>query len=149
MQDIKKAVQAPAEEMPALDDFDVAEPLEPPVSAQRYPDRAAPLFVKIDKYKELIDLIHEMKVFNSSLKEMFVVMNEADNVKNDALKIMRATVGRLDRTLAAIDAELVMPEGVDLEESYTESEVKYIESSLSDLQRQLAVLRKDIQEMKE
>jgi cob(I)alamin adenosyltransferase len=134
------------EEVPR--DMELEEVLPEP--APRRGKESAPLFVKVSRYKELIDSINDMKTFNASLKQMFLVINEADNVRNDALKIMRATVNRLDKTLAEIDSELVRPEGIDLEKvSYSESEVRYIEKSLSQLQRQLAVLRKDIHDLKE
>jgi len=149
MQEIKKALEEPsAPKEEAIDELEILDLPEEPVS--RPARESAPLFVKISKYKEIIDLIYEMKTFNASLKQMFVVMNEADSVRGDVLKIMRATVNRLDKALAEIDAEFVRPEGIDLEKvTYAESEVRYVEKSLTELQRQLAVLKKDLQELKE
>lgn len=137
-QDIKRAVEEPAtlEEIEQL--------------PQEEEQRDAPLFVKVDKYKDLIDLIREMKEFASGLKQTFAVINEAEALRNDALKIMRTTVQRLDKALNEMDTELVRPRGIDLDRTYSGgTEMRYIESSLTDLQRQLSVLRKDLQELGE
>ncbi len=133
------------EEMEEFGSMNIEEPAAPSRDVLE-----SPLFVKVGKYKEILDLIQEMKTFNSSLKQIFAVINEAENVRNDALRIMRATVSRLDKALAQIDSEFARPRGIDLEKfAYAESEVKYVEKSLTDLQNQLSTLRKDLQELKE
>lgn len=150
--EIKRAVEeAPAKESePTIHDFEV-EDLPPDLpGGVRYdaPD-TAPLFVKLDRYKDLLDRIQEMKAFNAGLKQTFAVVHEAEAVRMDALKIMRATVQRMDKTLAEIDTSMVRPRGIDLDKAYPDTETRYIESSLTELQRQLATLRRDLQELKE
>ncbi|MBI2578614.1 MAG: hypothetical protein HYW26_02795 [Candidatus Aenigmarchaeota archaeon] len=151
-EEIKRAVEEPVSSEPTLQDLEI-EDLPPEMRYDKNyaePRDSAPLFVKVEKYKELIGLIQEMRAFTNGLKQTFSVIHESDALRNDAVKIMRTTVQRLDKTLAEIDSELVRPRGIDMEKPpYAGSEMKYIEGSLSELQRHLAVLRKDLQEMKE
>ena len=109
----------------------------------------APLFVKVDKYKETLASLQEMKVFVSGIKQLFNIMHDIDTIRVDALKIMKATTMRLERNLLELDGELLRPKGFDLAElEHGEVEIHNIEDSLSDLQKQLSGLRKELQEWK-
>lgn len=106
---------------------------------------SAPLFVKVDRYRELITAVQEMKLFAASARDVFSTLHEIEAVRADALNILRAMVQRLEKTVLDLDAELVRPKGVSLSSaSYAGAEVEHIESSLSDLQKQLADLRHEL-----
>ncbi len=108
---------------------------------------AAPLFVKVEKYQTVLSSISEMRSFVSNMKQLFNVLYELETVRNDSLKIMRANVQRLEKSLLEIDSELLRPKGLDMP-PYTEGEVHHIEDSLGELQRQLSDLRRELQELK-
>ena len=109
----------------------------------------APLFVKVDKYKETLTTIQEMKIFVSGIKQLFTILHELETVRTDAVKIMRATIQRLERNLLEMDTELLRPKGFELSElRHEDLEVHNIEDSLGDLQKQLASLRKELQDLK-
>src|SRR5262245_59124567 len=59
---------------------------------------SAPLFVKVDKYQELITTIHELKLFLASTKQLFTLVNEIESVRSDAHNVLRATVQRLEKS---------------------------------------------------
>ena len=109
---------------------------------------SAPLFVKVEKYQNVLGSINEMRTFVSSMKQLFNVLYELETVRNDSLKIMRVNVQRLEKSLLEIDSELLRPKGIDLQIPYTECDVHHIENSLGELQRQLADLRRELQELK-
>ncbi len=130
IREIKEAIQ---------DDY--SEPVMPPSSS-------APLFVKVDKYREVLTSIQEMKIFLSGLKQIFSVMNEIETMRTDSINILRATMQRLEKTVVEIDTELLRPRGVDMSSlTAGEGEMRHIESSLDDLQKQLHHLKKDLQQM--
>lgn len=110
-------------------------------------EMAAPLFVKIDKYRDVLQSVNEMKLFVSGTKKIFGVLQELEDIRNDSLKIMRATVQRLEKTLTEIDTELLRPRGVNMDISPV-GEMAHIEESLNDLQKQLVGMKKDLQELK-
>ena len=110
-------------------------------------ETGAPLFVKVDKYRDIIKSVQEMKLFVASTKQVFTVLHEIESLRADTLNVLRATIQRLERSITEIDTELVRPHGVSVaaEES---TEVTHIESSLNDLQKQLLDLKRELSEMK-
>jgi chromosome condensin MukBEF ATPase and DNA-binding subunit MukB len=121
-------------------------PIKPIAEAPKE-EKSAPLFVKVDKYKEVLRDVQEQKVFISGMKQLFSILNEIENIRNDALKIMRATVQRLERNVTEIDTELLRPRGLELP-THGEEDIHNIEDSLGDLQKQLSALRRQLQELK-
>jgi hypothetical protein len=109
-------------------------------------EQSAPLFVKVDKYRDLISGLQEMKLFVSSVKDIFGLMQEIENIRSDALNIMKVTVQRLEKSVIEMDSELLRPKGMTSSPfPQGETEIKHIESSLSELQQQLLALRKELQ----
>ena len=47
----------------------------------RQDSTAAPLFVKVDKYREVLTGIQEMKIFLGGLRQIFTVMNEIEEMR--------------------------------------------------------------------
>jgi predicted RNase H-like nuclease (RuvC/YqgF family) len=124
----------------------IGESIEEPV---RYKEReTAPLFVKVDKYKHVINTVQEMKSFVSGIKQLFVVMHEIEDIRAETLNMMKATVQRLEKNIAEVDSELLMPKGLEIEFEREETEINRVESSLLELQKQLSSLKQELQEFK-
>ena len=128
-----------------------------PASAQTYPyqrsyekprEDFAPLFVKVEKYRDLLATIAEMKMFVSSMRQLFVVINDLEALRSDAHKIMRATVQRMEKSVIEVDSELLRPKGFTLDVPASETEVHQIEDSLTDIQKQMSALKRELEGMK-
>ena len=132
VQEIKDMMDTPLEEV------------EPPA---RERETGAPLFVKVEKYRDLIKSVQEIKLFVASTKQVFTVLSEIESVRNDTLNVLRATLQRVERSVVEIDSELLRPYGASVAE-IENSEVNHIESSLTDLQKQLLDLKHELSEMK-
>lgn len=110
---------------------------------------SAPLFVKVDKYREILSGVQEMKIFISGTRQLFNVLHELETVRADAINIMRATIQKLEKSIVEIDAGLLRPRGVGMSDiGQGNAEAQHLEESLTDLQTQLAGLRKELQELK-
>ena len=109
---------------------------------------SAPLFIKIEKYKEILTSVQEIKLFLSSSKQIFNVFYEIEIVRNDALKILKNTLQRLEKNITEIDVDLFKFKGTETTETEGETEVHHMQSSLSDLHEQLKNLKKDLEEIK-
>ena len=140
MDELKKTVNAP------LEPHEEFVPLAPAISERQVP-QSAPLFVKVEKYSEMLVRLNEMRSYTSSMRKLFNVMYEMEVLRNESIKIMRATLQRLEKDLVEIDTELVRPRGFDIP-MYSSPDAHNIEGSLDDLQRQLGDLRRELQEMK-
>ena len=117
-------------------------------SGKRQDSGAAPLFVKIDKYKEVLTGIQEMKIFLSGLKQIFTVINEIEEMRTQSVNILRATMQRLEKSVVEIDSGLLRPKGVDMRSlTQADPDMHVIEDSLTDLQTQIKDLKKVLHEM--
>ncbi len=140
IRDIKEVMEQPIEETPTMQ-----QPQRQP-AAQMQHELGAPLFVKVEKYREVLTALQEVKLFVSGVKHLFAIINEIDAVRADATNIMRATVDRLEKSVIEIDSELLRPRGITLtDHDRTSTEIGHVEQSLNDLQAQLADLRGELQ----
>lgn len=109
----------------------------------------APLFVKVDKYREILRDIHELKLYNSGLKQLLDLIHDLETLRTDAYKVVRATSQRMEKTLVEVDSELLRPRGAIMSEiSREDTEVRHVEGALSELQKQLADLKRELQAFK-
>ncbi len=142
MKDIKEAI----DEGPDFDDELSPPPYTKPFGTQ---EQTAPLFVKVEKYHDVISGIQEMKLFVAAVKDIFGLIQELEQVRNDALNIMKVTVQRLEKAVIEMDAELLRPRGVSISPfPQGETEARHIESSLAELQKQLIELKQELKGMR-
>jgi len=116
-----------------------------------YPDApsAAPLFVKVDKYREILKDVQEVRLSISGMKQIMDLMNDVDSIKLEGIKMLRATIHRLDKTMTEIDSDLLRPRGAVMDEIGREDvEVRHIETSLTELQKQLGDLKRELSEFR-
>ena len=109
--------------------------------------KEAPLFIKVEKYHDIISTLNEMKSFVGGIKQLYGIIQESENVRTDALKILRSSIQRIEKSLYEMDAELLRPRGFVGETKETEREMSHITGSLTDLQKQLGMLRKELENM--
>ena len=140
LEEIKNIMEEKPTEFPGL------LPSPEPTFQEVKRDISAPLFVKVEKYREIISGVQEMKIFISGVRQLFNILNDLESVRGDAIKIMRATLQRLEKGVLEIDTELLRPRGL-LAEARGE-EASHIESSLEELQKNLADLRRELEEIK-
>lgn len=112
-------------------------------------EQSAPLFVKVEKYREVVSNIQEMKLFVAGVKDIFSILQEIEHIRGEALNVMKVTVQRLEKSVVEMDAELLRPRGVNISPfPHGEEEARHIESSLSELQKQLIELKHELQGMR-
>ena len=151
MKEIKESINYNDDIMDEEKPFAALPPLPPPRPREydARPEQSAPLFVKVEKYREVISSLQEMKLFVAGVKDIFTVMQEIESIRGEALNVMKVTVQRLEKAVVEMDSELLRPRGVNVSPfPQGEAEVKHIESSLTELQKQLLELRQDLQGMR-
>ncbi|MFH1631185.1 MAG: hypothetical protein ABIA21_03110 [Candidatus Aenigmatarchaeota archaeon] len=138
----------PTPETIGIPDAPIQEP-QPAYTQSRFPSKremmgVAPMFIKVEKYKEIIDALQEIKNFSNGIKQLFVALTEIESIRNDAMKMLRVSVQRMEKATVDIDQELLKPIGVDIY-PHGEAERGYLESSMVELQEQIAKLRSELQ----
>ena len=148
--DIREAMEeSPSYTEPAKRQYTQPAVSRPAVQRTYEEQPAAPLFVKVERYREVLRDVHEMKLYVSGIKQLLDLMHDIETIRIDAWKIMRATIQRIDKTLVEVDSELLRPKGSIMSEIATgDAEAKHMEGSLAELQRQLAELKRELQDFK-
>ncbi|MEM5835279.1 MAG: hypothetical protein QXM11_01775, partial [Candidatus Aenigmatarchaeota archaeon] len=75
----------------------------------------APLFVKVEKYREIITTIQEIKTLIAGLRNLFSIIEEIDQVKSDALNTLRITLQRVEKNIIQLDANFLRTGSEEIE----------------------------------
>ena len=103
----------------------------------------APLFVKLERYRQILTSLEELRKTMEVIKSAFLTLNELDRLRYENMKIVESTVETVDKRLASLDAEFLRPSGFREElpsEAYTEG----LESELSGLRNQIEQLKSEL-----
>lgn len=119
----------------------------PELKPERVPERptSAPLFVKVDRYRQILSTIASLKLSLSSIKSSLATLEQIDKLKGDATEVIAQMVSKLDQKLMTLDNDLLRPAGYhDTGEASEYSDVRGIESTVVDLQGQIEQLRSEL-----
>lgn len=148
-QDIDAVKQAVSGEVPSpqLEEKDL---LKQKIILEKPPERPrfAPLFVKIDRYREVLSTIENLKTLLLSVRDLLNLTQQIDKIKNESQLLMQKNIQEIARYVAALDTEFIRPKGIDIA-SVTAAkvplEVEKVEDYVSDLQHELENLRSRLQ----
>jgi DNA-binding ferritin-like protein len=108
----------------------------------------APLFVKIDRYRNIISSVASLRTTAVVVKNTLAVMNELEKTKQQTTTLMKEAIEKLEKRLHSLDAELIRPAGLNTQaptEVY--QEVHGVEATLADLKSQIQQLKNELQQM--
>ena len=71
----------------------------------------APVFVKIEDYKDILDILELIKNKLNEAKETLGNLNELKNEEDSELELWRSTLNDIERKVENIDRTLLEPEG--------------------------------------
>ena len=117
-----------------------------PHEEQREKPSFAPLFVKLDKYKQILNTLVELKTSIAAIKNSFNVLNELQKLEMESMKMIQTSVEKMDKRLVALDSEFLRPSGFHEEmppELYSPDSLGGV---INDLRGQIEQLRTEIQQ---
>lgn len=124
-----------------------SEPAIPTTTAPKTPptdEDFAPLFVKIDKYKQVLQNLEEIKNTLNDLKELFTLMNHLDDVKGQGMDSLKQGISELADTLLSMDEKFIRPEGTEEVIQEPKSEVS---KTVQELRKELKGVRDDLERL--
>lgn len=141
----------PAEPAPQEKPAPPAAPQEKPaptrLPALHEPLEGQPLFVKLDRYKEVLAIIEESKNFIRGLKQVIAIITELEGSRDEAMRMLRVSLQRLEQAIQEIDSEFVRPVGYE-PPAAGEIELKQLEESMTSLQRGISSLRREVEALR-
>lgn len=89
----------------------------------------APLFIKIERYREITNKISSTKATLESLKSSLSLLKELEKLRDENLKVVESVVSKLEKKLDELEMEFLKRGGI----ISRMKEVKDVESLLSSL----------------
>ncbi len=108
----------------------------------------APLFVKIDKYRNILSTLGTIKSSIGLLRNSFATLNEIDKARQQNMVVIQGALDKINKKLESLDAELIRPTGFNTNTSAEDyQDVRNVEATVADLKGQLAQLKSDLQQL--
>lgn len=126
-------------------------PKPEPIEAER--PSFAPLFVKIDRYRQILNAIGYLKTTMIMIKNSLITLSELDKARDETFKLIQDAMGKLEDKLSSLDQELIRPSGfqdrtithTDTSEHLPENpeyqDVETVQATIADLKGQIEQLK--------
>lgn len=122
--------------------------LKPPPKQKVDGSPPAPLFVKLDKYRNILVTLGHMKATIAALKNSFSMLEELEKTKNETMGMMKKAMQGMESRISALDEELVRPAGFrDVASNANYEEVANVEATIADLRGQIEQLKAELEQM--
>ncbi|MCD6368059.1 MAG: hypothetical protein J7L45_03160, partial [Candidatus Aenigmarchaeota archaeon] len=119
------------------------QPLVPKPPEKKITPDMAPLFVKIDRYREVLKKLQELKMLLKRMTRLISLSYEVDEIKGDVTERIRDATSKITDTLISLDEIFVKPEEYRPESLY-ERKTQEFEGQMFDLQEELRHLRREL-----
>jgi hypothetical protein len=105
----------------------------------------APLFVKIDKYRSVLNSINDLKTTVIMIKNALVLQKEIEGLRDENRRLMEAAINKIDKKIVILDSEFLRPEGFEEEFPPPIYESEGLEGVITDLKKQIEGLKSELQ----
>lgn len=123
----------------------------PKIELGRLPERPrfAPLFVKIDRYQDVLGSIESLKTILLGVRELLNLMQQLDRIKMDSEALLQKNIQEIVVIISNLDKEFVRPKGVQMDEHpIPEMEYEKVGSYVGELERELNNLKSQLQDLR-
>ncbi|MCK4429299.1 MAG: hypothetical protein KAU95_02900, partial [Candidatus Aenigmarchaeota archaeon] len=109
----------------------------------------APLFVKIDKYNETIETLGNLQIYLKEMSKLFELSNELERIRASNISAMNKMYSQCTETAERLYGGLLKPKGMKMEgERRSQAEIGKLDDVISDLNKELSVLRDEVDRIK-
>lgn len=108
----------------------------------------APLFVKIDRYRNILTSLGSIKTAMVLIKNSFGALNELEKARQQTMGLIRDALERVEKKMSSLDNELVRPTGYQTQappEDY--QDVHAVDATIADLKGQIQQLKSELEHM--
>jgi chromosome segregation ATPase len=119
-------------------------PPEPEVKEER-PD-FAPLFVRINKYRQILQTMNYLKTTLNATKSTLSVLKELDKMRKENLKMVEDAIDKVEKRLLTLDSTFMRPSGY-VEKVPEFHDVESLGPTLEDLRGQINQLKAQIESL--
>jgi predicted component of type VI protein secretion system len=119
-------------------------PLPPKPAGREIPaspgGKGPPLFIKIEKYREVVNNLHKLKTYSLSLRDALDALADIEKELQHGLSITHKALDRFNSIIASLDAKIsrIPPQEVEL------PDMGEIDSYARELHEQMDKIRSDL-----
>lgn len=107
--------------------------------------KVAPLFVKIDRYNSVLNLLNDLKATTMMVKNAIVVQKEIERLAEENRKLIEDGVKKVNDKIMRLDAEFIRPKG--FREEFKSKRGPELESVVDDLKSQVEGLKLELEDI--
>lgn len=126
-------------------------PKEMPVMKKQEPstDRPAfaPLFVKIDRYRNILSAMGQIRTSIAMIRNSFATLNELEKARLETLKLIEEAVNKVEAKILSLDSEMLRPTGALPEAMPEYHDVETVQATVADLQGQIKEMKSELDRM--
>ena len=119
-----------------------------PSSINDSSENLAPVFVKISKYKDIMNTVNYLKMSFTVLKNQVAILSKLQNLQRQNMKLMYTVLDKTNNQLDKLGTDFSKP--VNFMKEVSESkvqEVNHLESTINDLKTQIDKLNVEVESM--
>lgn len=95
-----------------------------------------PLFIKIDKFREVLKGVQELKSYSMGLRDAMDAIAEVEHELKAGLEVANKALDRFNTLLSILDSKLIRIEGIDETEVRTPKEIDdYVKGLYDQIER--------------
>ena len=134
----------PAQQKPVQEEVPTT-PVVPPTPVTG-PERPAfaPLFVKIEKYRSVLNSITDLKTTIIMLKNALTVQKQIEGLRDENRKFLELAINKIDKKIVLLDTDFLRPKGFEEEFPPATYETAGIEGVVDDLKKQIEGLKSEL-----
>jgi hypothetical protein len=116
-------------------------PKEPEMEEER--PSFAPLFVKIDRYRQILSTMNYLKNTMMLIKNNFAILSELEKLKEENLKLIENTLDRMEKKILSLDSQFMRPSGFMEDEEVKDAGA--LDATIADLSGQIEDLKAQLE----
>ncbi|MEM5772555.1 MAG: hypothetical protein QXO19_01340 [Candidatus Aenigmatarchaeota archaeon] len=109
--------------------------------------KAAPLFVKVERYSLILSKIKKIRNILASTKKLIEIRKKIDKLKEDSDTILEKNLSQIIDDMQALDVEFVRPE-FKPPTPQPEQNLDYMEKYVNELREELSILQNEVEKLK-
>ena len=104
----------------------------------------APLFVKIEKYRNVLSSINDLKTTIIMLKNALYIQRQIEGLRDENRKFLELAINKIDKKIVSLDTEFLKPKGFEEEFPPATYETGGLEGVVDDLKKQIEGLKSEL-----
>ena len=107
----------------------------------------APLFIKIDRYRNILNVLGQLRTSIVMIRNSFSTLNELEKARLETLRLIEEAVGKVESKLSSLDTELLRPTSAHMDVTPEYQDVETVQATVADLKGQVEQLKAELEQL--